>query len=110
MTVATAAGVALQAAIEHAGSLNRDRVRDALASLDIETFFGRIRFDTQGENSFRSTLVVQIQNGLQLTVWPPELATAMPLYPTPPWATRLGLPAAPPTAKLPGTGLPPTGG
>jgi branched-chain amino acid transport system substrate-binding protein len=106
---ATAAGVALQAAIEHAGSLDRDKVRSALASLDIGTFFGRIRFDAQGENSYRSTLVVQIQNGQQLTVWPPELASAMPAYPTPAWSVRLGLPAAPPKAKLPGTGIPPAG-
>src|SRR5207237_9765161 len=77
---ATAAGVALQSAIEHAQSLNTDRVRNALASLDIETFFGRIRFDSRGENSYRSTLVVQIQNGQRLTVWPAELDTAMPAF------------------------------
>src|SRR5207302_6513492 len=87
---ATAAGVALEAAIERAQSLDQRRVRNALAALDIDTFFGRIRFDAQGENSYRSTLVVQIQNGQLLTVWPPELATAMPLYPTPTWADRLG--------------------
>ena len=106
---ATAAGVALQSAIEHAQSLNAARVRNALASLDVETFFGRIRFDSKGENSYRSTLVVQIQNGQRLTVWPPELATAMPAYPTPSWSARLGLPPAPPAAKLPGTGRPPAG-
>ena len=106
---ATAAGVALQAAIEYAQRLNRDQVRSALAALDINTFFGRIRFDPQGENSYRSTLVVQIQSGRQLTVWPPELASAMPAYPTPSWSQRLGLPPAPPKAKLPGTGLPPAG-
>jgi branched-chain amino acid transport system substrate-binding protein len=104
---ATAAGVALQAAIEHARSLDPQRVRNALASLDINTFYGRIRFDPQGQNSYRSTLVVQVQNGRQMTVWPPELANAMPEYPTPSWAQRLGLPPAPPKAKLPGTGAPP---
>jgi branched-chain amino acid transport system substrate-binding protein len=107
---ATAAGVALQSAIEHAQSLNAQKVRNALASLDIDTFFGRIRFDAQGENSYRSTLVVQIQNGQRLTVWPEELANAVPEYPTPTWAVRLGLPVAPPKAKLPGTGRPPAPG
>jgi branched-chain amino acid transport system substrate-binding protein len=109
---ATAAGVALQAAIEHAQSLDRNRVRNALASLDLDTFFGRIRFDAQGENSvppgFDPGVVVQIQNGQPLTVWPPELASAKPAYPTPRWSERLGLPPAPPKAKLPGTGLPRT--
>jgi branched-chain amino acid transport system substrate-binding protein len=103
---ATAAGVALQAAIEHAQSLNGDKVRNALATLDIDTFYGRIRFDPQGENSYRSTLVVQIQNGRQVTVYPPELASATPQMPTPSWVERLGLPSAPPKAKLPGTGVP----
>jgi len=63
-----------------------------------------------GENSYRSTLVVQIQNGRQLTACPLEVATAMPAYATPSWSARLGLPQAPPKAKLPGTGIPPTGG
>src|SRR5205085_10492101 len=36
----TAAGVALQAAIERARSTDRDKVRSALAALDINTFFG----------------------------------------------------------------------
>ena len=105
----TAAGVALQAAIERARSLDRDKVRNALAALDVGTFFGRIRFDAQGENSYLTALVVQVQNGQRLTVWPPELATAMPQYPTPAWSVRLGLPAPPPKAKLPGTGQPPAG-
>jgi branched-chain amino acid transport system substrate-binding protein len=103
---ATASGVALQAAMEHAGSLNPGKVRDALARLDINTFYGRIRFDPQGMNSYRSTLVVQVQNGQQMTVWPPELANAVPEYPTPTWVQRLGVPAAPPKARLPGTGAP----
>jgi branched-chain amino acid transport system substrate-binding protein len=109
---ATAAGVALQAAIEHAQSLDRDKVRNALASLDLGTFFGRIRFDAQGENvappGFSPGVVVQIQYGHQRTVWPPQLASAIAAYPTPPWSMRLGLPPAPPRAELPGTGLPPT--
>ena len=113
MADGTAAGVALGAAIERAKSLNSDKVRNALAALDINTFFGRINFDAQGENAvlpgFEPGLIVQIQNGQQRTVWPPQLATAMPLYPAPAWADRLGLPAPPPAAHLPGTGQPPSG-
>jgi branched-chain amino acid transport system substrate-binding protein len=104
---ATAAGVALQAAIERAQSLNSDRVRDAMAALDVETFYGRLKFDPQGQNTYRSVLVQQIQNGQLATTWPPELANAQPMYPTPSWTVRLGLPPAPPKAKLPGTGKPP---
>ena len=41
----TAACLALQRAIENAGSLKPDKVRDSLASLDVMTFFGRLKFD-----------------------------------------------------------------
>lgn len=101
---ATAAGIALQMAIERAQSLDSDRVRDALAALDVNTFYGRIKFDAQGQNTFRNMLVIQIQSGRRQTVWPPEVAVAQPLYPTPTWTARLGLPPEPPKAKLPGTG------
>ena len=89
-------------------------MRKALAALDLFTFFGRINFDAQGQVSvapgFKPGVVIQIQNGRPATVWPPQAATAQLVYPTPSWAERLGLAAAPPTAPLPGTGLPPIPG
>lgn len=104
----TATCVALQTAIENAGSLDREKVRAALAALDINTFFGRIKFDEHGINAFKPMVVLQIQDQRRVTVWPPEVAVAQPAYPTPAWTVRLGLPAnPPPAAKLPGTGLPP---
>jgi branched-chain amino acid transport system substrate-binding protein len=102
----TASGLALQIAIEHAQSLDPDRVRDALAAMDVNTFYGRLKFDAQGQNSFRNALVLQVQNGRRQTVWPPELASGTAQYPTPSWETRFGEPPAPPKAKLPGTGHP----
>jgi branched-chain amino acid transport system substrate-binding protein len=105
---ATAAGITLQAAIEHAQSLDPDRVRDALATLSIDTFYGQIKFDEHGQVTSKRLLVEQIQNGRPTTIWPPELAAAAPAYPTPTWSVRLGLPPAAPAAKLPGTGEPPS--
>jgi len=84
----TAAGLALERAIENAGSLRPDRVRDALAGLDVTTFYGRIRFDPRGVNVYKPMLVEQIQRGRHRTVHPPELADARPEYPTPPWSER----------------------
>jgi len=104
---ATAAGVALQKAIENANSLDPDAVREALINLDINTFFGRIKFDSQGQNTFKNILVVQVQNGQTQTVWPSEVASAAPVYPTQTWEVRFGMPPAAPKAKLPGTGHPP---
>ena len=108
---ATAGGLALQAAIEHSNSIDADRVRDALAALDIITFYGRIKFDATGLNTFKPMVVQQIQNGQLATVWPLELATAKPLYPTPTWLSRAGPMAdttpAKPAPKVPATGYPP---
>ncbi len=106
---ATAAGLALQRAIERAGSVDPDQVRTALASLDMMTFFGRIKFDANGQNTFKPMMVEQIQSGRRQTVWPQEVSGAAAQYPTPTWAVRTGTPdPAPPPAKLPATGgLPP---
>jgi branched-chain amino acid transport system substrate-binding protein len=100
----TASGLALQIAIEHAQSLDPAKVRDALTTMDVNTFYGRLKFDGQGQNTFRNALILQIQNGRRETVWPPELASGQPAYPTPTWEVRFGEPPAPPKAKLPGTG------
>ncbi len=104
---ATASGLALELAIVHANSLDPDRVRDALASLDVNTFYGRLKFDAEGQNTFHNVLVVQVLNGQVQTVWPTELASATGTWPTPTWEARFGVTAAPPKAKLPGTGRPP---
>ena len=85
---ATAAGVALQKAIENADSLDPDKVRDALVTLDVITFFGRIKFSSMGQNSYKPMLIEQIQHGSRFTVWPPERSSAPPLYPAPPWTAR----------------------
>ena len=84
----TAACLALQRAIENAGSLKPDKVRDALASLDVMTFFGRLKFDSRGINTYKPMVVEQIQSGKHHTVWPNDVADAKPAYPTPTWSAR----------------------
>lgn len=80
----TAAGLAFQYAIEKAGSIDPLKVRDALASLDIMTFYGQIRFDSTGANTFKPMATIQIQNGSLVTVFPADIANAQLMYPTPP--------------------------
>ena len=84
----TAACLAFQYAIEAAGSLDTEKVRDALAKLDKTTFFGILKFDSRGINVFKPMVVNQIQNGRLVTVYPPGLAEAKVKYPTPPWGQR----------------------
>jgi branched-chain amino acid transport system substrate-binding protein len=84
----TAACLALQKAIENSGSLKPDKVRDTLAALDVMTFFGRVKFDSRGINTYKPMVVEQIQNGKHHTVWPNDVADAKPQYPTPSWSAR----------------------
>jgi branched-chain amino acid transport system substrate-binding protein len=80
----TAVGLAFQYAIQNAGSIDPQKVRDALASLDIMTFYGEIRFDSTGANTYKPMATIQIQNGTLVTVYPADVANAQLSYPTPP--------------------------
>ncbi len=84
----SAAGVVLQLAIEKAGSVDPQKVRDALVSLDAQTFYGPVRFDAHGLNTAKPMVTVQIQHGKVMTVWPADIASAKPIYPTPVWSAR----------------------
>jgi branched-chain amino acid transport system substrate-binding protein len=80
----TAVGLAFQYAIQNAGSIDPQKVRDALASLDIMAFYGEIRFDSTGANTYKPMATIQIQNGTLVTVYPADVANAQLSYPTPP--------------------------
>jgi len=72
----TAVGLALQAAIESAGSLETDAVRQALRDLDIVTFYGPINFDETGKNVAKPMATGQVQDGVFTVVAPGEAAVA----------------------------------
>jgi branched-chain amino acid transport system substrate-binding protein len=70
----TAVGLALQAAIEAAGSLETDAVRQALRDLDIVTFYGPINFDETGKNASKPMATGQVLDGVFTVVAPSEAA------------------------------------
>lgn len=78
---ATAACLALVLAAEKAGTSKPDAVRTALSGLDTESFFGKIKFDATGQNTFKPMSVIQIQNGKAVTVWPTDSAEAKMIWP-----------------------------
>lgn len=78
---ATAACLALVLATEKAASSQPDKVRTALAGLDTESFFGKIKFDPTGQNIYKPMSVIQIQNGKAVTVWPTDSAEAKMIWP-----------------------------
>lgn len=85
---ATAVGVIFQAAIEQAGSIEPDKVRDALASLDITTFWGPVKFDERGMSSKLDPPVLQIIGGKHVPLHPSAIKAADVVYPIPAWNNR----------------------
>lgn len=77
-------------AIERAGSLDKEAIRNALLATDLMTCMGRVRFEPDGrlKDSWSLTYLCQWQNGKFELVWPPDVATSKPWYPTPPWRER----------------------
>jgi len=75
-------------AIERAGSLDKDKVRDALAKTDMMTFFGPVKFDATGKNIAKSMVMYQVQHEKYVVVAPAKWAAAKPIYPAPTWAER----------------------
>jgi branched-chain amino acid transport system substrate-binding protein len=85
---ATAACLTLEVAIERAASTDPAKVREALAAMDLNTFFGEIRFDDRGANAVKPIYVQQVQSGRAVIVWPLDVASARARYPDPGWAKR----------------------
>lgn len=66
----TVAAVALQLAIEKAGTTDREKVRDALASLDAKTFFGPIKFNEIGQANSYDPPIFQLRDGKTVVLYP----------------------------------------
>jgi len=79
----TAALEVYHLAIEKAGSLDPQKVRDAIAATDIKTAYGPIRFNEKGQNIAKGMGVIQIQNGRPKVVYPTEFKEADLVYPMP---------------------------
>jgi branched-chain amino acid transport system substrate-binding protein len=58
-----------------------EALRDALAVADVDTPLGRVKFDDRGEPLFYERVIVQVQNGRHLVVYPPARATAPIRFP-----------------------------
>src|SRR5262249_30761544 len=78
---ATAACLALVLAVEKAGSTDPDKVREALAGLGEQTFFGPLAFNSQGQNVTKAMAVIQIQGGKPVSVWPKDAVEAPVKWP-----------------------------
>ena len=73
---AAACGIAVQSAAEKAGSTEPQALRDALAALDIKTFFGPLKFGPTGQVDGYKPPVFQIQGGKQKVLFPADIKEA----------------------------------
>lgn len=72
-------------AIERAGRVDREAVRQALFKGTFDAPTGRISFDERGYAYNNTALTLQLQKGKPAVVWPPEIATGKYQYPSPSW-------------------------
>lgn len=77
-------------ALERAGSADREKLRDALSKTNIcgeknILPYDCIKFEESGQSPQGQLVVLQVQNGKFVSVWPSEIAAASPVYPVPSW-------------------------
>ena len=77
----------LASAIERAGSLDREKIRDAMAATNMMTVEGTVRFNPDGTGVIR-TVINQWLAGKMELIWPKEFATKPLAYPAPPFKQR----------------------
>jgi branched-chain amino acid transport system substrate-binding protein len=75
----------MKAALEQAGKADRLAVAEALRTLDAgeAKYFpgGQLKFDEKGRRAGAGMVIVQWQDGVPVTVYPPALAQAAPFWP-----------------------------
>jgi branched-chain amino acid transport system substrate-binding protein len=84
----TAAGLLLQLAIEKAASIETDKVREALLGMDVETFWGPTKWDTNGKTLKGGQGAIQIQDGKIVAIGPERIREKAPIYPMTCWDRR----------------------
>jgi branched-chain amino acid transport system substrate-binding protein len=76
-------------AIQQAGTLDPKKVRDAIAATNMMTVMGPMTFAPNGRGQGKYLrLMAQWQKGKDELVWPPDMASAPLLYPTPLWGEK----------------------
>jgi branched-chain amino acid transport system substrate-binding protein len=79
----------LAAALRRAGSLDREKLRDAIASLQVKTLIGNWRVDPRtGIQLGYTSYILQWQRGKQVIVYPGNVAHGKPVVPFPAWSSR----------------------
>jgi branched-chain amino acid transport system substrate-binding protein len=77
---AYAAGQLLEMAVKKVGSLDKEKIRDVLFSMNNISIIGRYGVDKNGRQIKHFPLIIQWQKGKKEIVWPNNLRTAKPAF------------------------------
>jgi branched-chain amino acid transport system substrate-binding protein len=78
---ASAAVLVWKDAFERANSFDTEKLRDALAATDLDTFYGHMKFAPEGNGVGKPMVLRQIQDGKYLVVAPTKFASSKLRYP-----------------------------
>ncbi len=81
---ASAAVYVFKDAFERAGTLDNQKLRDAISATDMKTFYGNIKFSEAGNNVAKPMVLRQIQNGEYNVVAPSDFASHKTNFPRKP--------------------------
>ena len=88
----SAALLVYKAAFERADSLDKDKIRDALAQTDMQTFYGNIKFSDTGQNIAKPMVLFQVRCEGDVcanrVVAPTKWASHELVHPIPSWSSR----------------------
>jgi branched-chain amino acid transport system substrate-binding protein len=70
-------------AINRAQSLDAEKVRDAIAATELQSFYGPVKFDASGRNIAKPVVLTQVQGGKYVVVSPAKWAAGTPVIPRP---------------------------
>jgi branched-chain amino acid transport system substrate-binding protein len=85
---AYAGAVVFEKAIQQVGSLDREKIREALLKLEETNMFGTYKVDERGLQVGRKMNLLQWRDAKKVVVWPKAVAAADPVYPAPSWRER----------------------
>lgn len=79
----------MESCVRKVGSINREKIRDCLASTNMMTVHGQYSVDpVTGEQRGHEILLIQWQKGKKEIVYPAKYSSASPNFPTPKWGNR----------------------
>jgi branched-chain amino acid transport system substrate-binding protein len=70
----------LQDAITRAGTLDKKKVRDALAATDVDTFYGPVKFGPHGMNQSRELPIIQVQDKAIKVLLPADIKSGEMIF------------------------------